>query len=160
MSAEFFFPCWEDQNNAWCLRVITSRLFEVNILYIHFHISQLAFHGHAQLKLVLELIQTQMAQKPMLRAEVYARALRASQNVKQASISRLKSIEMKFQELTLGATFYVVLLTQTWCHPSNQFYQIYDYSQLAIWLFCALPPFVKISFWAHLLVTVAFTILY
>jgi hypothetical protein len=54
-----------------------------------------------------------MAQKPMLRAEVYARALRASQNVKQASISRLKSIEMKFQELTLGATFYVVLLTQT-----------------------------------------------
>ena len=29
--------------------------------------------------LELELIQTQMAQKPMLRAEVYARALRASQ---------------------------------------------------------------------------------
>jgi hypothetical protein len=32
----------------------------------------------------LELIQTQMAQKPMLRAEVYARALRESQNVKRA----------------------------------------------------------------------------
>ena len=31
-------------------------------------------------ELELELIQTQMAQKPMLRAEVYARALRASQN--------------------------------------------------------------------------------
>ena len=31
------------------------------------------------LELELELIQTQMAQKPMLRAEVYARALRASQ---------------------------------------------------------------------------------
>ena len=31
------------------------------------------------LQLELELIQTQMAQKPMLRAEVYARALRASQ---------------------------------------------------------------------------------
>jgi hypothetical protein len=30
--------------------------------------------------LELELIQTQMTQKPMLRAEVYARALRASQN--------------------------------------------------------------------------------
>ena len=30
-------------------------------------------------ELELELIQTQMAQKPMLRAEVYARALRASQ---------------------------------------------------------------------------------
>jgi hypothetical protein len=30
------------------------------------------------LELELELIQTQMAQKPMLRAEVYARALRAS----------------------------------------------------------------------------------
>ena len=31
------------------------------------------------LELELELIQTQMAQKPMLRVEVYARALRASQ---------------------------------------------------------------------------------
>jgi len=29
----------------------------------------------------LELIQTQMAQKPMMREYVYARALRASQNV-------------------------------------------------------------------------------
>ena len=33
-------------------------------------------------ELELELIQTQMTQKPMLRAEVYARALRASQNRK------------------------------------------------------------------------------
>jgi hypothetical protein len=33
--------------------------------------------------LELELIQTQMTQKPMLRAEVYARALRASQNRKE-----------------------------------------------------------------------------
>jgi hypothetical protein len=31
----------------------------------------------------LELIQTQMTQKPMLRAEVYARALRASPNRKE-----------------------------------------------------------------------------
>ena len=36
--------------------------------------------------LELELIQTQMAQKPMLRAEVYARALRASQNRKEDSV--------------------------------------------------------------------------
>ena len=33
--------------------------------------------------LELELIQTQMAQKPMLRAEVYAHAMRASQNRKK-----------------------------------------------------------------------------
>jgi hypothetical protein len=32
-------------------------------------------------ELELGKIQTQMAQKPLLRAEVYARALRASQNV-------------------------------------------------------------------------------
>ena len=37
-------------------------------------------------ELELELIQTQMAQKPMLRAEVYARALRASQNRKEDSL--------------------------------------------------------------------------
>jgi len=35
-----------------------------------------------RLELEPELIQTQMVQKPMLRAEVYARALRASQNVR------------------------------------------------------------------------------
>jgi len=33
-----------------------------------------------ELELELELIQTQMAQKPVLRAEVYAHAMRASQN--------------------------------------------------------------------------------
>jgi hypothetical protein len=36
-------------------------------------------------RLELELIQTQMTQKPVLRAEVYARALRASQNRKEDS---------------------------------------------------------------------------
>jgi hypothetical protein len=36
-----------------------------------------------ELELELELIQTQMTQKPLLRAEVYARALRASQNRKE-----------------------------------------------------------------------------
>jgi len=35
------------------------------------------------LELELELIQTQMAQKPMLRAEVYAHAMRARQNRKK-----------------------------------------------------------------------------
>jgi hypothetical protein len=34
----------------------------------------------------LELIQTQMAQKPMMRADVYARALRASRNVFGAEV--------------------------------------------------------------------------
>jgi hypothetical protein len=37
-------------------------------------------------KLELELIQNQMAQKQMLRAEVYARALRASKNLKRAEV--------------------------------------------------------------------------
>ena len=36
-----------------------------------------------ELELELELIQTQMAQKPMLRAKVYAHAIRASQNRKK-----------------------------------------------------------------------------
>ena len=43
-------------------------------------------------ELELELIQTQMTQKPMLRAEVYARALRASQNRKEDSVQRAGSI--------------------------------------------------------------------
>jgi hypothetical protein len=38
-----------------------------------------------KVEIELELIQTQMTQKPMLRAEVYARALRASQNRKEDS---------------------------------------------------------------------------
>ena len=41
---------------------------------------------YTMLVLELELIQTQMTQKPMLRAEAYARALRASQNRKQDSV--------------------------------------------------------------------------
>jgi len=39
-------------------------------------------------ELELELIQTQMTQKTVLRAEVYARALRASQNRKENSVQR------------------------------------------------------------------------
>ena len=48
----------------------------------------------AQSELELELIQTQMTQKPMLLlwAEVYARALRASQNRKEGSVQRAGSI--------------------------------------------------------------------
>jgi len=42
-----------------------------------------AFKKSAFIELELELIQTQMAQKPMLRAEVYAHAMRASQNRKK-----------------------------------------------------------------------------
>jgi hypothetical protein len=34
----------------------------------------------------LEFIQTQMAQKPVLRAEEHARALRASQNLKRSEL--------------------------------------------------------------------------
>ena len=43
-------------------------------------------HQFYRLELELELIQTQMTQKPMLRAEVYARALHASQNRKEDSV--------------------------------------------------------------------------
>jgi hypothetical protein len=42
--------------------------------------------AYVGLKFELELIQTQMAQEPVLRAELYARALRASQNVKRAEV--------------------------------------------------------------------------
>ena len=44
------------------------------------------YRSQFELELELELIQTQMTQKPMLRAEVYARALRASQNRKEDSV--------------------------------------------------------------------------
>ena len=42
----------------------------------------------------LELIQIQMAQKPMLRAEVYARALCASQNVKRSESSGARAMRL------------------------------------------------------------------
>jgi len=44
--------------------------------------------------LELELIKTQMTQKPMLRAEVYARALRASQNRNEKIVLRAGSIQL------------------------------------------------------------------
>ena len=43
---------------------------------------QTTIFSELELELELELIQTQMTQKPVLRAEVYVRALRASQNRK------------------------------------------------------------------------------
>jgi hypothetical protein len=48
--------------------------------------STLTHHSGASSKLELELIQTQIAQKPMLRVEEDTRALRASQNVKRADV--------------------------------------------------------------------------
>jgi hypothetical protein len=55
--------------------------------YPLFVVPRLAKLGSYQTcELELELIQTQMTQKPMLRAEVYARALRASQNRKEDSL--------------------------------------------------------------------------
>jgi len=52
--------------------------------FLRFYLS-LQLPGKFFIELELELIQTQMTQKPMLRAEVYARALRASQNRKEDS---------------------------------------------------------------------------
>jgi hypothetical protein len=46
----------------------------------------LASFENSVFELELELLQTQMAQKPMLWAEVYARALRASQNAKRVEV--------------------------------------------------------------------------
>jgi hypothetical protein len=57
---------------------------EVHVIVLHFLCSTL-LPCRPLLELILELIQTQMTQKPMLRAEVYARALRASQNRKEDS---------------------------------------------------------------------------
>jgi len=47
------------------------------------HILYSYIYFHLKTELELELIQTQMAQKPVLQAEVHACALRASQNAKR-----------------------------------------------------------------------------
>jgi hypothetical protein len=74
--------------NATAGRVPPGILVEVTLRYFSVcwpsNSSPLPFG--AQIELELELIQTQMTQKPMLRAEVYARALRASQNRKEDSV--------------------------------------------------------------------------
>ena len=56
-----------------------------NVRDLHFDLSS-AMPRHSLKLTELELIQTQMTQKPMLRAEVYARALRASQNRKERAL--------------------------------------------------------------------------
>jgi hypothetical protein len=63
---------------------------------------------HVPLELELELIQTQMAQKPMLRAEVYARALCASKNVKRAEVW----VGARFALRVGGAWMHVPLVPQ------------------------------------------------
>jgi hypothetical protein len=61
--------------------LVTNPKFQTNPLVS----SRVTAHAPSrwELELELELIQTQMAQKPMLRAEVYAHAMRASQNRKK-----------------------------------------------------------------------------
>jgi hypothetical protein len=58
-------------------------------LFLNYFSPMLPFrvrYGFLVSKLELELIQTQIALKPTLRAGFYARALRASQNVKRAEV--------------------------------------------------------------------------
>ena len=52
---------------------------------VQLKIGESASH-YGNLELELELIQSQTAQKPMLRAEVYVHALRTSQNVKEIEV--------------------------------------------------------------------------
>ena len=64
-----------------CIVLVVSSL-RLRRLFSSWLCAKLKFPVHHFLScLELELIQTQMTQKPMLRAEVYARALRASQNL-------------------------------------------------------------------------------
>ena len=56
-----------------------SSRYHVLLLTLPLRASSDTWHS----ELELELIQTQMAQKPMLRAEVYAQAIRASKNRKK-----------------------------------------------------------------------------
>ena len=58
-------------------------LFFARSLYVVNTVTQASSPAQGTPELELELIQTQMAQKPMLRAEVYAHAMRASQNRKK-----------------------------------------------------------------------------
>ena len=65
--------------------------------------------SNGTLELELELIQTQMTQKPMLRAEVHAHAMRASQNreigsaLREGNIARLALYKVEtVHELNFG----------------------------------------------------------
>ena len=65
----------------------------------------------SRLLVLLELIQTQMAQKPMLRAEVYAHAMRASQNRKKEVRREKKSSYVLTSESGGRATHTVIELS-------------------------------------------------
>jgi len=58
----------------------TNSLFALMTYAFEFSASVIS---HFDVELELELIQTQTAQKPMMRAEVHAHAMRASQNRKK-----------------------------------------------------------------------------
>jgi hypothetical protein len=73
-------------------------------------------------------------------------------------IYRLNHLKKIYSTLSEQFKKVVRLLTCTlyqFNHLDIQIYQIYHYSRLAFCLFCALPPLVQISLWAHLLVAVA-----
>ena len=66
-----------------------TKLIEHKPVYRYKHRELPGPQNPIRIELELELIQTQMTQKPMLRAEVYARALRASQNRKEVSVQKV-----------------------------------------------------------------------
>jgi len=66
---------------VWCVVLSTVQIHNRNLL--NMSCTSLDPGLACWRELELELIQTQMAQKPMLRAEVYANAMRASQNRKK-----------------------------------------------------------------------------
>ena len=60
----------------------------------------------------------------------------------------------------MNAVLFFTRTSYQFHHPGIQFYQIYHYSRLEFCLFCALPPLVNISLWAHLLAAVALFMIY
>ena len=69
--------------SPWCARVSVKLELEDERMQTQMKHLLLFLSGRC---VELELIQTQMAQEPMLRAEVYAHAMRASQNRKKEAI--------------------------------------------------------------------------
>jgi hypothetical protein len=66
--------------------VVVGELCLALIFHHAFHSAVMFLHEQLNIEHELERIQTQMAQKQMLRAEVYGHALHASQNVKRAEV--------------------------------------------------------------------------
>ena len=76
-------------NSSVVLRTTANELISMKAEEVGIFLSVAALNLSLEadeFELELELIQTQMTQKPMLRAEVYARGLRASQNRKEDSV--------------------------------------------------------------------------